>query len=267
MTDRNIITQFHDSMGQQNYFELLQVTPSSTTEEIQSSYLSLAKRWHPDRLPSELRDLQPQCSAIFARISLAYDTLTNPERRAAYEHALERGEAPTDEQEEVRAILDATLDFQKAQVLMRKRNWAEALVHGQRAHHHDPQNADHAALYAWLLIQPENNPEPDDIALAKQLLNQAIERNDHCELAFFYRGMLHQHFGNHREALRDFRNAVKLNPYNIEASRELRLAQIRGLGDEASNVSSSRTFDTNPKPSEARPKASVVGFFGKLFSK
>lgn len=63
-----------------NPYDILQVSPIADAQVIRAAYRSLIQRHHPDRHPgnAEIADLA-------ARITQAYELLTDPERRAAYD--------------------------------------------------------------------------------------------------------------------------------------------------------------------------------------
>jgi DnaJ-domain-containing protein 1 len=68
-------------------YAVLGVKPGATAAEIKSAYRRLARRYHPDVSAS------PNSSASFVTISQAYQILSNPRMRAAYD----RGELGHDE--------------------------------------------------------------------------------------------------------------------------------------------------------------------------
>lgn len=65
----------------QNYYGLLGLHPSASAIEIRRAYRKLSKQYHPDttELPPAI------ATAKFQQLNEAYATLSNPERRAAYD--------------------------------------------------------------------------------------------------------------------------------------------------------------------------------------
>jgi curved DNA-binding protein CbpA len=61
-----------------DYYEVLQLSPRATVDTVERVYRLLAKRYHPDN--QETGDTE-----MFAKLRQAYDVLSNPERRAAYD--------------------------------------------------------------------------------------------------------------------------------------------------------------------------------------
>ena len=62
-------------------YAVLQVSQDASQEVLQAAYRALARRLHPD-----LSD-DPSASARMARLNAAWETLGDPERRAAYDRA------------------------------------------------------------------------------------------------------------------------------------------------------------------------------------
>ena len=61
-------------------YNTLGVNASSSQEEIKTAYKRLAMKWHPDRNPS------PEAHAKMVNINRAYEILSDPDKRDAYEH-------------------------------------------------------------------------------------------------------------------------------------------------------------------------------------
>ena len=65
----------------QNHYAVLQVSPDAEPEVITAAYRSLARLYHPDRNRS------PDAVHRMAQINIAYDVLSDPARRAAYDQS------------------------------------------------------------------------------------------------------------------------------------------------------------------------------------
>ena len=61
------------------YYSCLGVAPNASSEEIKSCYKQLAKRLHPDI------NRDSNAKALFQRINEAYQTLSDPDLRCAYD--------------------------------------------------------------------------------------------------------------------------------------------------------------------------------------
>ncbi|MFS6828430.1 J domain-containing protein [Cyanobium sp. ATX-6F1] len=68
----------------QTHYELLQLPPSATVEELRRAFRSLSKRYHPDTtsLPAA------EANERFRLLQEAYTTLSDPARREAYDGLL-----------------------------------------------------------------------------------------------------------------------------------------------------------------------------------
>lgn len=67
------------------HYDTLEVSPAASPETIRAAYRSLMQRFHPDRHPGD-----EGAARRAAEISRAYDVLSDPGRRAAYDASLRR---------------------------------------------------------------------------------------------------------------------------------------------------------------------------------
>ncbi|MBB2484465.1 DnaJ domain-containing protein, partial [Mitsuaria sp. WAJ17] len=67
-----------------NHYDTLEVSARASPEVLRAAYRSLIQRFHPDRRPDD-----PEAAARAAAITEAYDVLSDPVRRAAYDEWLQ----------------------------------------------------------------------------------------------------------------------------------------------------------------------------------
>ncbi|WP_426107233.1 molecular chaperone DnaJ [Massilia sp. TSP1-1-2] len=67
-------------MAKRDFYEILGVAKNSSDEEIKKSYRKLAMKYHPDRNPDS-----KESEEKFKEVKEAYEMLTNPEKREAYD--------------------------------------------------------------------------------------------------------------------------------------------------------------------------------------
>jgi curved DNA-binding protein CbpA len=71
-----------------DYYRLLGVTRGASREEVAQAWRRRARAEHPDRRPGEAGQ-----AARFGAVAEAYHVLGDPNRRAAYDRAFDRGQA------------------------------------------------------------------------------------------------------------------------------------------------------------------------------
>jgi len=67
-------------MSQQDYYEALGVSRSAGADEIKKAYRKLAMKYHPDRNPGDAA-----AEEKFKEIQKAYDVLSDPQKKSAYD--------------------------------------------------------------------------------------------------------------------------------------------------------------------------------------
>jgi curved DNA-binding protein CbpA len=245
------------TIDKEDHFTLLGVTRDTPTAEIQKAFFGLAKKWHPDRVPAPLAEVKNLCAKVFGRMSEAHQTLMDPAKRAKYESSRKAGSDDSPEaQAQVMAILGAATDFQKAEICLRRNDMKQAEEFCRKAIAVEPKQADYIAMLVWLESQKPQKQDPSSTQAQVAELTRAIGISQACERAFFYRAMLLKRLGQDGQAVKDFKRAMELNPRNVDATREVRLYNMRG-GDKA-------------KPGSSVPagkKEEGGGLFGRLFKK
>ena len=69
------------------FYGILQLTPDATPDEIRRNYLLLSRKVHPDKNPGD-----DQAAARYIQLKEAYDTLSDPDKRARYDRGGSAGD-------------------------------------------------------------------------------------------------------------------------------------------------------------------------------
>jgi tetratricopeptide (TPR) repeat protein len=221
-----IDARFHEVQAKKDYFTLLGVPRTATTEEVKNAFLQLAKVFHPDRLPSSLHPLSPKITRIFEAIREAYETLQVESKRKAYLASLDApnqsGPAKT-----AHAVAEAIEALKAGDVLMRKRDFEAAEQEYHRAHRLDPKPI-YRAAEAWAIyLDPTRKAEA---GAAKQMMTDALRSDPDCDRALYQLGVIARVEGMIDRAEKCFREALRINPKHVEAAQELRIIEMRKKG-------------------------------------
>lgn len=73
------------------YYDLLEVDSCATPAEIRTAYRRLAKEYHPDTIPEEVRSrrIGQEAAETFKLVTTAYEVLIDPVKRKSYDEALQ----------------------------------------------------------------------------------------------------------------------------------------------------------------------------------
>ncbi|BAB64243.1 putative DnaJ-like protein [Oryza sativa Japonica Group] len=73
---------------QPTLYDLLGISSEGTLDEVRAAYRRMARKYHPDVSPP---DAAAENTRRFIEVQEAYETLSDPSRRATYDRALARG--------------------------------------------------------------------------------------------------------------------------------------------------------------------------------
>jgi curved DNA-binding protein CbpA len=218
-----------------NHYEVLEMPPGAKTSEIKDAYYGIARRYHPDRfhLKSGTK-VHGQISSAFARVTQAYETLMNPNARAAYDQTLQRAQlfaasqaTRADEVERVEELDFAVAETQGAEYSFREGVGAlqqgrisAAVTYLSNASRLEPQEARYRAFYGRALAANENTRR-----LAENEIQAAVKLEP-ANAAF--RTMLAELYFElkfHRRAQTELDRALAIDPNNATAHSLLRKLQ------------------------------------------
>ena len=220
------LSLLYEKLDDANHFELLKIQQSANKDAVSAAYYALVKKFHPDRLPTALEPLTRCAQLVFERLTEAHETLTNASAREEYIKSVAAGGGTRASERMMRDVLESAMEYQKAEVLMRRREYQQAMNLVRSAISRNPDESDYQALYAWLLhLMNPNEPAPFDDMIRS--LDRALKANPRNERAHFYKGTILKRMKRDNEAIRHFKQAVDINPRNVDAAREVRIADMR----------------------------------------
>jgi len=232
-----------------NYYEVIELPHTAESSEIKEAYYAMARRYHPDRfhLKSGTR-LHAEISSAFARVTQAYETLTNPSARATYDQTLQRtgefspatkkaaeaganGGAADELDFDTDSPVDTELDradyhFREGVGALQQGRINAAIKHLSNAARLQPREARYRAHYGRALAADDNTrrlAENEIQAAVKLAPNDVTFRTMLAELYFQLKF--------HRRARTELDRALAIDPRNATAHSLLRkLEKSRKVG-------------------------------------
>lgn len=201
-----------------DHYGMLELGPSTPGERIRQSYYLLARRYHPDRFRAgPLADLIDRIEQYFARVTEAYNTLINPNLRAAYDEQLAASRAQKPEQD-TRYL--ARENYRRGRELIAKGRLQDAMTSLENAVQLEPRNASYRLELGRLLLR---NPRLRQ--RAEEHLVEANRIDPSLVDGYLALGDLYAKSQRGNEAIAMFREVLRWEPGHVEATERL-----RGLG-------------------------------------
>lgn len=245
------------TMDEQTYYEMLGVLKTASMDEVRASFMKLAAKWHPDRAPTPAAKEAYQ--RVFAMVNEAHQTLSDETTRTRYNRIAQDGGGTPAAQRKVLAMLEASSLAQKADIHHRRREFTEAeRLARQAAEMHREDPAVLTVLGAVLLEKPDAASVEEAIAALSEAVALA-PKNDRAQVLI---ANAFKRKGEQAKALEHFRLALDGNPKNIDAAREVRLADMRAKNGPAQPAKKDETAE-----SKAAADKGAGGLFSKLFKR
>jgi curved DNA-binding protein CbpA len=246
---RALIAEKAKVLEKRDHFALLGVGPDASKSDIAKAYVELAKVLHPDRLNKRgLKDVLAEAAPVFAALSEAQSVLTDPKRREDYQRQHPMAGATTEEiqarvasqstQELMRQGAGdlgippkeaAKIFFHKGMTLMKKGAFGEAEAMLQKALDGDEENFRYSLQLGWAIFQNTSRPDGKRLAQARVYLEKAVAGDPDNPEGQYYMARLWRESGDNEKCRQHLEKAIAKRPNFIEAKRELRLLEMRGL--------------------------------------
>ena len=209
-----------------DYYDVRDVSRIATGDEIQDAYHKLARQYHPDRFHQVDAGLRAEIGSAFARIAQAYEVLSDPGQRSAYDNkrgpqsagrAITKPEprressAPAGKKEDSRAALS----FRRGMEALAQTQFDEAARLLGEAATLEPREACYRAHYGRALTFRANSRRIAESELQAALAIEPKNSSFRVMLAELY-----QRVGLRRRAETEAARALADDPNN-QAAREL----------------------------------------------
>ena len=215
------IEDAYEDLMSRNFFEIFSATTDTDAAVIKQRYFELAKKWHMDAFANQnLGASREKLAEIFGRITEAYETISDPERRSEYLLFLDRKRKglPTD----VSEILRGEQLYDQALAMIRRKDFVGAQEVLEEATRLNPDPIYYASL-GWVRFSLD--PHDDGAVIeAVNLIRKAVREQENLPQAYVYLGNISFRRQQYGEARRWWYRCLKWEPGNSEASRGVRAA-------------------------------------------
>ena len=244
----------------ENHFEVLDCPWDSSVDRFRKAHRDLSLMLHPDRYVDASEELQELSTTLFDKIRAAWEILENEEERKKYIDKEIHGIKTEEEQamEELQSYWAAEEDFKRGMALFNQGRIPQAHTNFQKAVEACPNELEFRAYLGFTTFHSSKNSDKeaaqrgiDDIKEVIEL-NQGQERK--LDSAWMLVGRAYRENNEPEKAKRALKQALRINPSNSDAVRELK--RIMGGGGKKSS--------TKDKSKDAEKKK---GFFGGFFGK
>jgi len=196
--------------------------------DCKKAYLQLVKKYHPDRLPEDLKEsLRTISESLLAQINEAHDIWADSERREEFEAEEKLKEMGG--MEGIERKLKAEMRFNEAIMAIRRKQFAPALsILKEIEKDIDIPDYPTERVYAELMcgLEAKENmlPKlPDFHRQVDKVLKQFPRHAQSC----FVKAWLHKVAQQENESLMWFEKAIEIEPNFAEAGSEARLIRMR----------------------------------------
>jgi curved DNA-binding protein CbpA len=247
---RIALLQLAQKLDTLSHSELLGVSDGATPSEVNAAFISAARRFHPDRLAGAgLAELAPKAERILARLSEAAMIMGDPERRAEY-LAARVAKRPT--VNIIPAVMQAEATFVKGEVFLKRGDYDKAIEHFAAASKANPAEPQFRAYWAWARFENPHERKEAVVREVQRIIADAVAAQPRFARGHYWIGQIYKYLNEPDRAERAFREAVNQDGDFIEASREMRLLEMR------------RTRGGTPRKDSDPPRG---GMMSRLFKK
>ena len=190
-----------------DYYEILGVKRDASFDEIRKAYLSLCKKFHPDKFKKLGKEEYEKALKKFVLINEAFDILSNPLKREEYDKKIEEGKIYTPYETHFKA--HAMNVFKMGKEEMEKKSMGRAIQYFKTAIKLNPEEDLFKAYLADAYLKDGRSKEEILEILMKIYTRKKLIKN--WETAYISAKVFHE-IGEENKAFELVEIANKLNP-------------------------------------------------------
>ncbi len=195
---------------QRNYYEVIGVTPTATTDDIKKKYRELARQFHPDVVKDKTLGQK-----VFTQINQAYRVLADPERRSLYDTTL-----LTDK---VRSGNGASASPASGAAASAHSSQTTASTQAPAQPPSQQMSVQQASTTARLMADAESAMMQNKLGNVKTICDKVLEIDPRNSKAFSLMGDALVQMGKPRDAAAAYRHAQQIAPSALLQSKINRL--------------------------------------------
>lgn len=229
---RKKIAQMEKRIEELSYYELFELDPEldedTLTREATKKFRHLAKTWHVDRFNTEgLDNCRERLQEIFSTLNTAHQVLTNAEKRVEYDMDL------SGENTDIGSILNAESSFRKGQNMLSTGSHKGAHEQFRIACENNPDDLEYRAHYLYteyLMVPKDEEGNPRSRSRAEKIydeLDAILKEMPERDWLLAFLGVVAMGLDRDRTAKTLFKEALRFNPRNVTAKRQIRLLKMR----------------------------------------
>lgn len=237
-TGRGTAFGVHDRLEQvargnsgKNFYDVLGIGREADKDDIKNAYFALAAEYHPDRYSGQGDETRKMAEEVFTQVNTAFSTLSDESTRQAYDATyLADHKGAAEGASDMQNIVNAEIHYSRGMNLLKRKDFSGAAKAFQQALELNPKEPDYFAHLGWALFRDASVPGAKE--KAKEHLKKAIELNPNSDRPYVFLGNIHKAEGHAEKAAQMFEMAMRQNPDNLDAMREIRMLTVRREKDQ-----------------------------------
>jgi len=221
---RQLQETLHRLEAAENHFQVLGLEWDADDTTYRTTYFELARAYHPDAWADKSPEQVEAVDRIFAVISTAWQDLGESEARQAYVDKVIHGIQDENElaMERVKEILKAEADFDKAVAHFRAGRIVQAHEILQACVAQVPDAPEFQAYLGYTTWKLNEERDPEAALKGEDMLKAAMGSSVKLDNGWVLMGLLYKAKGLEDLAKMTFVKALKINPSNEFAVREMK---------------------------------------------